>query len=122
MSRVVHFEVHCDDPERAMKFYRETFGWEFTQWGGPEPYWLVKTGEKDKPGIDGGFMKRRDPAGAVYNTIDVPSVTQYTAKIEKMGGMIVIPKMLIPGIGWLAYFKDTEGNIFGIYEHDPSAE
>jgi hypothetical protein len=35
------------------------------------------------------------------------------AKVEQGGGVIVVPKMEIPNVGWLAYFKDTEGNIFG---------
>jgi len=32
------------------------------------------------------------------------------------------PKMPVPGVGWLAYFKDTEGNIFGIFQDDASAK
>ncbi len=114
MPRVVHFEYHCDDVDRAVKFYSSVFGWEITKWDGLEPYWLVKTGEDAQPGINGGFMKRRDPAGTVYNTIDVPSVDEFVSKIENAGGQIVLPKMAIPGVGWLAYFTDTEGNISGI--------
>jgi predicted enzyme related to lactoylglutathione lyase len=30
--------------------------------------------------------------------------------------------MGVPGVGWLAYFKDTEGNIFGIMQNDPNAK
>ena len=37
------------------------------------------------------------------------------------GGSIAVPKMPIPGIGWLAYVKDTEGNIFGVMQDDPAA-
>ena len=29
MPRVIHFEIVADKPERAMKFYKEVFGWEF---------------------------------------------------------------------------------------------
>jgi len=35
------------------------------------------------------------------------------------GGTIALPKMPIPGVGWLAYCKDTEGNIFGLMQADP---
>ena len=83
---------------------------------------LIKTGEDSQPGINGGMMKRRDPSGSVYNTIQVPSVDQFVKKIESKGGIIVLPKMAIPGVGWLAYFKDTEGNISGIHQPDPSAK
>jgi predicted enzyme related to lactoylglutathione lyase len=34
---------------------------------------------------------------------------------------MAVPKMPIPGIGWLAYVKDTEGNLVGVMENDPSA-
>ena len=33
-----------------------------------------------------------------------------------------LPKMPIPGVGWLAYLKDTEGNVFGLMQSDPSAK
>jgi hypothetical protein len=29
--------------------------------------------------------------------------------------------MAITGVGWLAYAKDTEGNIFGMMQNDPAA-
>jgi hypothetical protein len=67
-------------------------------------------------------MRRRDPRGNVYNTIDVPDVDRYTKKIESEGGKVVVPKMSIPGVGWLAYCTDTEGNIFGIMAPDPGAK
>jgi hypothetical protein len=81
----------------------------------------VSTGPEGTPGINGGMMKRRDPRGAVYNTIDVPSVDEWVKKIEEAGGTIVVPKMAIPTVGWLAYFTDTEGNVHGIHEFDPAA-
>ena len=122
MPRVVHFEIHCDDPERASKFYSSVFDWKITKWDGPAEYWLAQTGDKSTPGIDGGLMKRRDPAGAVYNTIEVSSVDKYLEKIKKSGGIQVVPKMPIPGVGWLAYCKDTENNVFGIMQPDQSAK
>ena len=44
MPRVIHFEINVDNPERATKFYADTFGWQFQKWGGPTEYWLVTTG------------------------------------------------------------------------------
>jgi len=123
MPRVVHFEVTCDDVERAVKFYENVFGWKFNKWEGPIEYWLVNTGEKDQPGINGGFMKReKSDEGSVYNTIDVPSVDDYIAKIKQAGGEIEVDKVAVPGVGWFAYFKDPEGNVFGIMEEDSQAE
>ncbi|HYG10225.1 MAG TPA: VOC family protein [Pyrinomonadaceae bacterium] len=125
MPRVIHFELSADDPERAVKFYDEVFGWKTQKWDGPQSYWLLETGDEGQPGINGGLMKRADnplPPFSTINTIDVPSVDDYTQKIEERGGKVVMPKGAVQGIGYIAYCEDTEGNIFGIMQFDPSAK
>jgi predicted enzyme related to lactoylglutathione lyase len=119
MSRVVHFEIPADDPERAIKFYEDAFGWKFEKWEGLMEYWLVMTGPEDEPGIDGGLARREDPETRVENTIDVASVDEAIAKVETVGGKVIRPKSAVPGVGWLAYCEDTEGNRFGIMQSDP---
>ena len=126
MPRVVHFEIHADDPQRAVTFYQDIFGWQINKWEGPEDYWLVTTGPDNEPGINGAILRRRglvngDAVIAYVCTIDVPSVDDVTAKITSHGGTIALPKMAVPHVGWLAYCKDTEGNIFGVLQNDPSA-
>ena len=120
-NRVVHFEIPCDDPEKTMEFFKTVFGWKFEQFGN-ESYWSAVTGDQASPGINGGIMKKRDPRQPVVNSIDVANLDEAADSIEKAGGKIVVPKMPIPGIGWLAYFTDPDGNIHGIYQNDPSAK
>jgi hypothetical protein len=120
MPRIIHFEFAADNPERATKFYREVFGWESTNWGGPMEYWLVKTGS-DGPGIDGGIMRHNPNMPRTVNTIGVSSVDEYLKKVTSNGGKVAAPKMAIPGVGWQAYCIDTEGNVFGIHQPDQSA-
>jgi predicted enzyme related to lactoylglutathione lyase len=122
MPRVVHFEAYADDVERASKFYSNVFGWNFDKWEGPQDYWLIMTGEEGQPGINGGMMQRPDPAAVGANIVDVPSADGYTNKIVSNGGSVLMPKMSIIGVGYCAYFKDTEGNVFGVIEADASAE
>ena len=126
MLRVVHFEIHADDPERAVKFYKNIFKWEFKKWEGPMEYWLIMTGPSGEQGIDGGLMKRNEKEkGERINsyvcTIDVPDIDDFTKKIKDNGGKIVMKKNSIPKVGWFAYCKDTEGNFFGIMQNDSSA-
>jgi len=121
MNRPIHFEIPTENPERAINFYRTVFGWKFQKWDGPIEYWLITTGE-GAPGIDGGLMPRRDPAQPCVNTIDVPDLDAATQTIEQAGGICIVPKMPVPGVGWLAYFKDTEGHIFGAMQADPAAK
>ncbi|MFH1502835.1 MAG: VOC family protein [Candidatus Eisenbacteria bacterium] len=122
MPRVVHFEIPADDPDKLAEFYKSVFGWTIQKWDGPVDYWLVMTGSKDQPGIDGGMGRKSDGMSAVVNTMDVPSVDEYVSKIEAAGGTITVPKMAIPGVGWMAYFKDPDGNVSGIMEEDASAK
>lgn len=120
--RVAHFEINADDPERAAQFYKEVFGWQIQKWEGPIDYWLVTTGPDDEPGINGGLMKRENPQATTVNVIEVLSVNELTKKIVEKGGKVVVPKMAIPGVGYMAYCQDTEGNTFGIMNPDESAQ
>ena len=129
MPRVIHFEIHAENPERALKFYQGLFDWQFQKWDGPMDYWTITTGKDSEKGINGGMIRRMGPppvAMAAVNayvcTVDVPALDEYVAKAVKAGGTVALAKMPIPGIGWLAYIKDTEGNILGMMQHDPQAK
>lgn len=115
-NRVVHFEIPMDDPRRAVKFYQDTFGWAIQRFGGPQDYWLVTTGEDTERGINGGMLARSDQCGHVTNTIGVENLDAMVERVRKSGGRIVAPKVEIPGVGYLAYAVDTEGNRFGMIQ------
>ena len=114
--RVVHFEIFSEEPEKLIDFYSKVFGWKFEKWG-PMDYWIIKTGEG--PGIDGGLTKEKNLG---MNTIDVPDIDEFMEKIKNAGGMLLTEKMTIPTIGYLAYFKDNQGNVFGIMQSDKNAK
>jgi uncharacterized protein len=122
MSRVIHFEIPAENPERAVAFYTKAFGWKFEKWPGPMEYWLVNTGAEDKPGINGGLLKRQAPTTATTNTIGVESVDKAVKAAQNAGAKLVMPKTPIPTIGYFAYLEDTEGNLFGVMEADPKAK
>jgi len=121
MPRVVHFEMDAVNPEQLTKFYEKVFSWRFEKWPGPMDYWMIMTGENE-PGIDGGLVRRTETPLQAINTISVPSIDEYLKKIKDNGGTIVEPKRAIPGVGWHAYFKDPEGNSFGVLEEDQTAK
>ena len=126
MSRVVHFEVHASNPESLISFYTDLFGWSITKWDGPMPYWLIVTGPDGEPGINGGLVQRRGAGnGEIVNafvcTVGVNDVDETLRRGVELGGVVAVPKMAIPGMGWLGYLKDPDGNIFGAMSNDPSA-
>lgn len=122
MPRVVHFEIDAKKPDRAIKFYEKVFSWKIKKWEGPVEYYLITTGKESEPGVDGGLSRRTESEPSTVNTIDVPSVDEFIKKVEANGGTIIRPKMAVPGVGYMAYFKDPEGNTFGMMENDESAK
>ena len=122
MGRVVHFEIAADDPDRAAEFYRKSFGWDVVDWGGPARYLLVTTGPADEAGINGAITERHEDLQSVVNSIDVDSWERAATAINEAGGEVLTEKSAIPGIGYFAYCRDTEGNVFGILESNPAAK
>jgi uncharacterized protein len=125
VGRPVHFEIHASEPERAVEFYRELFGWTFNRWG-EEPYWLASTG--DGPGFDGAVLPRRGPApepGAAVNgfvvTVEVADVDATCRAAEAAGAKLALPRQAVRGVGWLAYLLDPDGNLLGVLQADPAA-
>jgi len=129
MSRIVHFEIHAADPDRLQAFYGGLFGWSFHRWGAEE-YWLVSTAPEGEPGVvNGGLLRRRGPApegGQAVNafvcTFQVDSVDRAFDQALALGGVEAVPKMPIPGVGWLAYVTDPDGNILGLLQPDADAK
>ena len=119
MARPLHFEIHVDDMERGRRFYQSVFGWSFQKWGDVD-YSLITTGEEGTPGINGGMLPRQGAGGdevtGWVNTVGVEDLDATLASVEANGGSIAMPKAKMEGVGWLAYVKDTEGNLCGIVQ------
>ncbi len=123
MGKVVHFEIPADNLARAKKFYSTVFGWTLNEFPEME-YTIVRTVESDENGmpkelgaINGGMLQRQDPVKAPIITISVDNMDQAAATIEKNGGKIIRPKMPVGDMGFAAYFKDTEGNVVGLWQN-----
>jgi len=116
MSSIVHFEIFCDEEERASKFYAELFGWKVERIPGAK-YWNITTQE----GAAGGLTHRFNPHQKIINYFGVPSVSKACSRVEELGGRVLVPRMAVAGAGYYALCKDSEGNIFGLWEEDPEA-
>jgi predicted enzyme related to lactoylglutathione lyase len=120
-DRPTHFEVPVDDPDRAEKFYTDAFGWTFNRFpGAPQYYGLATTGEDSQLGINGALYQRGEMNETTL-TMSVESIEDAEAKILAAGGTLVTPKAAVPGVGWFAQYKDTEGNTIGTFVSDESA-
>lgn len=130
-NRVAHFEIHAENPERAVEFYTKVFGWKITKWeGGQMEYWMIESGAREEAGgINGGLMRRQGNApevGAPVNgfvcTMVVDSYDEMHEKILAAGGKVALPKMALVGMAWQGYYIDTENNIIGIHQADTNAK
>jgi uncharacterized protein len=121
-NRVVHFEIPCDDGDRARQFYGDVFGWQLMHM--PEmDYTIVSTGPTDpekgatEPGfINGGMMKREGIWTAPNIVIDVANIEDALKSVGEHGGSTVQERQAVGDMGFAAYFTDPEGNLVGLWE------
>jgi predicted enzyme related to lactoylglutathione lyase len=115
---IVHFEIPEDNVERARKFYSTCFGWKIEKMEGEMEYWMISQegDSSDKTSLGGGLMKRKDPQQPVLNYVDVPSIDEYSKRVNELGGKVVMPKTEVKGYGFFAVCTDTENNAFALWE------
>jgi uncharacterized protein len=124
MGRVVHFEIHAADMDAAERFYTTVFGWTARRApAGERDYRLLVTGRDGTPGINGALLERwgdppaaGEPVSAFVCTVAVDDLDETERRIAEAGGARVVDRRDIEGVGRLAYFRDPEGNIFGVIQ------
>lgn len=122
MSKVIHFEICASNVQRAVDFYRRVFGWHIDKWGGEMEYWLAIAGKDEEPGINGAITPRSESMSGTVNTISVPSLDDALQAVTAAGGKVLTPRMTVPGVGYMAYCLDSEGNQFGVMQEDNQAK
>ena len=53
--------------------------------------------------------------------IGVDDLDAYAEKVAAASCEIVTPRTAIPGVGWFVNFRDTEGNVVGMFMDDNNA-
>ncbi len=121
-GRVVHFEIPADNVKRTQAFYSKAFGWQMNSIPGMN-YTMVGTTPSDQNGtptepgaINGGMAKRGAPLKVPVITIGVQSIDESLETVKKLGGKVVKKKEPVGDMGFAAYFKDTEGNVIGLWQ------
>lgn len=116
-----HFEIYGDDPKALADFYATLFGWDMEKVEGLE-YWRILADPGDRSRVAGGltYRPRSDPKGWLQ-FLDVESLDESIAKAERMGATVVRPKTAIPRTAWVAVLADPAGNMFAIWQPDPTA-
>ena len=120
-GRFRHFAINADDVARAKEFYQAVFGWTFAPWGPPGFYQTNDAG----PGVKGALQQRRDWGDRRMHSFDstfgVDDIAAALAAVAENGGRVLMPPFRIDGVGEIAYFEDSEGNICGVAQYEPGA-
>jgi uncharacterized protein len=114
-GRLVHFELPAEDTARAREFWSSLFGWTYETWDGPVEYHQTQAGG--------------EPGGAIYPSqsgetgpivyFDVDDIEAAVRRVRDLRGKADDPGA-IPGVGWYARCRDTEGNAFSLFQTDES--
>jgi predicted enzyme related to lactoylglutathione lyase len=93
--------------------------------GGPG-FLQIMTGTEGEPGVQGAMQKRRELVAGQRTigfecTVSVKDVDAAASSVVANGGAILIPRVLIPTVGHLIFFRDPEGNVCGAMQYDPKA-
>jgi len=121
-ARVVHFEIPFDDGDRASAFYAQAFGWQMM----PLPemnYTIAMSGPSGNQGptepgyINGGMMQRQGPFASPNLVLAVDNLEAALEAVNRAGGTTVSERQAVGTMGFTAYFKDTEGNLVGLWEN-----
>lgn len=124
-NKLVHFAIHTDDIERAKKFYSGVFDWGFNAYG-PSDFLQIKADNTETGELIGALQSRTYSPVAenligLECTIGVANVDEIIERVKNNGGQVLMPKMAIPYVGWIAKFLDTEGNLICAMQYDNNA-
>lgn len=123
MNKLKHFDIHAADVERARTFYERIFDWKFGSYPGADEFYQVRASDGE---VIGAVQSRRYNAHSkdilgFECSIAVDDVDETVRRVEEAGGKTLMKKTAIPGVGWIAKFTDTEGNLFAAVHYDKGA-
>ena len=116
-GQMVHFEIPAGDTAKAREFWGGLFGWEFQAYpDSPVEYHMTRFSEN----TGGAIYGADDGERGTRTYFDVDDINVGAARVAELGGEAK-DAMPVPGMGWFAICKDSEGNEFGLWQTDPDA-
>jgi len=120
MANIGFFDIPADDVARAKKFYQLLLGWTIEPatdfFDKAQQRQNITTGKPEHGTMNRGGLYKRHMPGPIMNFVTVEDLAAVLAKVERLGGTIVMPKNVIKDVGLVAVIRDTEGNILGLLQ------
>lgn len=106
-AQIQYIEFLSADLKQARKFYTESFGWTFTDYG---PDYTAFEGDY----VDGGFTSGKPVKGSILVIIYSEDIDRTKQNVIKAGGIIVKDTFSFPG-GRRFHFTDPDGNELAVW-------
>jgi hypothetical protein len=121
MSRLSHFAINADDVDATLRFYGDTFGWHFAQWG--PGFHRLPADDPAGPGVTAAVQQRRElvpgrPANGFECTLAVTDIDGTVAAALGAGGQLLMAPTTIAGVGRLVWLADPSGNVVGAMKYE----
>ncbi|MEI6045391.1 MAG: VOC family protein [Chloroflexota bacterium] len=105
---IVHLELSASDLDETKEFYHELFGWKVKPVKGAD-YEVFQPSR----GPGGAFIQVGSAGmkpGEIRVYIESDDVAANLEKVEELGGKVIIPETIVPGVGIIGVFTDPTGN------------
>lgn len=99
------------------KFYGELFGWKFEKQSMPGmDYWMIETTGKGPNDLGGGMYIKQGENERPRFYVTVENIDDHTNRFKQAGGIVMVEKQEIPGVGYSVLGTDPEGNALGLFQ------
>jgi predicted enzyme related to lactoylglutathione lyase len=120
-----HFAINADDTAASRRFYEACFGWRFEPWGPPDFFHVLRA-DGSRPGPIGALQGRRELITGQRTlgfecTVAVDDAEAAAAAAVKAGGVVLMDRTTIAGVGDLVFVRDPAGNVVGAMRYDDTA-
>jgi hypothetical protein len=109
--------LNAADAGAVVPFYESAVGWKKQDQNGMPLFFTGGAGESNMV-ADIGTAPPGMPTHWVTHVV-VPKLEDARAKVEKLGGKIMMPEVPVPGIGRLAIVSDPTGAVLSLFEAAP---
>ena len=113
------FEIPVKNLARAVKFYQTVLGKKMPTMEAMGMKSAFFPADMENGSVGGcliaGKGYKPSASGALVYLNGGKNLSTMLSKIEKAGGKVVLPKMAIGHNGFMAHFKDSEGNKVGLH-------
>ena len=119
-NKIMWLEMASADIPASAKFYGDLFGWPMVTDEQMDYTMTAFEGQETGMGFPAVNEGQGITAGSVLVYVDVADVDATIARARELGAPILMDRMEIPTVGWMAMFGDPGGNRIAVMQRMPA--